>query len=292
MNQLVGSAWHFAKRWRTVTFGPVSLFMQLRKRQSLHHPRAVLNVPQRAEALIKKELPQAIGPALIVGTGPGLGYELAKRLNEEGISFGVAARNGQRLEQFLRTLESRTGVPFAVDATCETSVTRLFDDFEQQFSEPPRLLVYSVQESSAGTSLEVSLPAFEAALRSNCVGSFICAQQAAKRMVRAGRGGTIVLIGSTSSVIGRARHLTLAVGRFGQRALAQVMARELSSFGIHVVHLMIDADIRETEAVEASPQADPADIAEIIMQLHRQPRSAWTSELDCRPWNESFWEHC
>jgi len=266
--------------------------MQFRKRQSLHYPSPALNVPQRGEATFRREPPKAIGPALIVGAGPGLGYELARRLNEEGLSFGVAARNGQRLEQFLQTLGTRTGVPFAVDATCETSVSRLFDDFEQTFSEPPRLLVYAVQDSSPGTSLEVSLPAFESALRSNCVGSFICAQQAAKRMVRAERGGTIVLIGSTSSVIGRPQHLTLAVGRFGQRAFAQVMARELSSFGIHVAHLMIDADIREAEGLEASPQADPADIAAIVMQLHGQPRSAWTSELDCRPWNESFWEHC
>ena len=105
--------------------------------------------------------------------------------------------------------------------------------------------------------------------------------------------GTILLIGSTSSLTGRAGHLNLAVGRFGQRALAQVMARELWPHGLHVAHLVIDADIAEDgHEAGGDPQADPAHIARIILDLHRQPATAWSSEVDVRPFNERFWEHC
>ena len=111
-------------------------------------------------------------------------------------------------------------------------------------------------------------------------------------MLADGRG-TIVLIGSTSSVIGRQAHLNLAVGKFGQRALAQVMARELWPLGIHVAHLLIDADISEDSTSKFdAPHADPYHIARSVLDLHLQPRTAWTSELDLRPWNEQFWEHC
>ncbi|HEX6361451.1 MAG TPA: short-chain dehydrogenase, partial [Albitalea sp.] len=115
-----------------------------------------------------------------------------------------------------------------------------------------------------------------------------------RRMVPAGRG-SIVLIGSTSSLIGREGHLNLAVGKFGLRALAQVLSRELWNRGIHVAHVVIDADILEPGsqvADVASRAADPEHIAELVYSVHRQRRSAWTSELDVRPWNERFWEHC
>jgi NADP-dependent 3-hydroxy acid dehydrogenase YdfG len=111
-------------------------------------------------------------------------------------------------------------------------------------------------------------------------------------MVPLGRG-TIILVGSTSSILGRAEHLNLAVGRFGQRALAQVLTRELWPKGIHVAHVLIDADIDEgEERDDGGPQADPSHITDVIVSLHRQQKTAWTSEVDVRPWNEQFWEHC
>jgi NAD(P)-dependent dehydrogenase (short-subunit alcohol dehydrogenase family) len=105
--------------------------------------------------------------------------------------------------------------------------------------------------------------------------------------------GTIVLVGSTSGLSGRENHLNLAVGKFGLRALSQVMARELWDKGIHVVHCVIDADIKENDLQPPSnPQANPEDLADFIFQLHNQPRTTWTSEADIRPFNEKFWEHC
>jgi NAD(P)-dependent dehydrogenase (short-subunit alcohol dehydrogenase family) len=156
----------------------------------------------------------------------------------------------------------------------------------------PNLAIYSVQGFSPGRALDVDVPAFEECWRQNCLGGFIVARESAREMSRLGRG-TIALIGSTSGLIGRADHLNLAVGKFGLRALAQVMSRELWTVGIHVVHVVIDADIKEDEAFDpAIPQSDPKHIAELLYALHRQPKSAWTSEIDVRPWNESFWEHC
>ena len=88
-------------------------------------------------------------------------------------------------------------------------------------------------------------------------------------------------------------HLNLAVGKFGQRALAQVLSRELWPAGIHVAHVVIDADILETDSFDdRHPHSDPGHIAQSVLAVHRQPKTAWTSEMDLRPWNEKFWEHC
>jgi NAD(P)-dependent dehydrogenase (short-subunit alcohol dehydrogenase family) len=149
-----------------------------------------------------------------------------------------------------------------------------------------------VQGFDPGTALNTEVAAFEESWRANCLGAFIVARKAARRMVTEKRG-TIVLVGSTSSLIGRADYLNLAVGKFGLRALSQVMAREWSAMGIHVVHAVIDADIREDDRANgADKQASPDDLSSLIYSLHKQPKSTWTSEIDARPWNEDFWKHC
>lgn len=141
-------------------------------------------------------------------------------------------------------------------------------------------------------AIEIATHVFEDYWRQNCLGAFVLAREAAVSMLPAGRG-TIILIGSTSGLIARADHLTIAVGKFGLRAISQVLARELGPKGIHVAHLVIDADIKENELYGPDiPQAEPAHLAELVSMLHRQPSSAWTSELDARPSNEHFWQHC
>jgi len=156
----------------------------------------------------------------------------------------------------------------------------------------PDLVIYAVQDFGPGRALDVEVPRFEDCWRQNCLGAFLVAREAARAMLPLNRG-TIVLIGSTSGLIGRANHLNLAVGKFGLRALSQVLARELWPEGIHVVHLVIDADIKEDESIDThDPQADPDDISDLVYSLHRQRRSSWTSEVDARPWRERFWEHC
>lgn len=302
--------WRGLKVWRRVGLGPVSLLfrfdrnvrispgtlrldrhhpLHLRSKGSRHHPEAVH--PGRP----LPEGPHGAGRpcAVIVGVGPGVGIALAHRLAAEGYNLVLVSRDADRLQSLVLQLHE-LGVSvesYGADATDEGTVARLFDHVNKVHG-IPALVVYCVQYFSPGPSIDVELPAFEAAWRHNCLGAFLVSRAAARAMLVRG-SGTIVLVGSTSSILGRAGHLNLAVGKFGQRALAQVLARELWPRGIHVAHTIIDADVAEgSDTLDPAPQSDPHHIASAIFHLHQQPRTAWTSELDLRPWNEAFWEHC
>ena len=234
-----------------------------------------------------------MGAAAIIGAGPGLGHALARKLAHAGFDLILVSRNPVKNKALAHELSLLGGKveTVACDVTDETSVLRMFKDIEEA-SGAPSLVVYALQEFSPGHTVDISVPAFESAWRHNCLGAFLIGRSSAKAMAKAGKG-SIVFIGSTSSIMGRAGHLNLAVGKFGQRAIAQVLARELWPIGIHVAHIMIDADIKESEDDSHSlPQSSPDEIAESVVNIHRQPRTAWSSELDLRPWNESFWNHC
>jgi NAD(P)-dependent dehydrogenase (short-subunit alcohol dehydrogenase family) len=231
--------------------------------------------------------------ALIVGVGPGFGFALARRLAATGMRVALASRNAERLDCLVAEIARAGGTAraYGCNATDERSIARLMSRVSSDFT-IPSLVVYAVQSFCPGRVLEVEVAAFEESWRHNCLGGFIVAREAGRAMAPAGRG-TIILTGSTSSLIGRADHLNLAVGRFGLRALAQVLAREVWPTGIHVAHVVIDADIQENVlGTDEYPQAAPEHLAEAVLTLHRQPRTAWTSEIDFRPWNEKFWEHC
>ena len=205
----------------------------------------------------------------------------------------LVSRNARRLDGLVAEIQNSGGFAcaYGCDVTCESSVLELFAKISATHG-VPNLVIYSLQSFGPGSVVDIELPAFEDGWKHNCLGSFLVARSAARLMHPSGRG-SIILIGSTSSVLGRAGHLNLAVGKFGQRALAQVLARELWPKGIHVAHLLVDADIREDNAEETSESSsDPNQIAEDVLSLHRQPKTAWTSEMDVRPWNEQFWEHC
>jgi NAD(P)-dependent dehydrogenase (short-subunit alcohol dehydrogenase family) len=233
------------------------------------------------------------GLAIVVGVGPGFGYALARMLALEGFDTVLVSRDAGRLSPLVNELRNEGAAvsTYGADATDELAVSSLFERIQAAHG-TPSLVVYSIQDFSPGAASEIEVPSFETAWRHNCLGAFLTARESARRMIER-KCGTIVFVGSTSSLIGRAGHLNLAVGKFGQRALAQVMARELWPRGIHVAHAVIDADIAENslEALNCQ-QSDPSHIASSILALHRQPKTAWTSELDLRPWNEQFWEHC
>jgi NAD(P)-dependent dehydrogenase (short-subunit alcohol dehydrogenase family) len=304
------SLWNSVKLWRRVPLGPVSLIFRAERtvpvsnnsrRRIIRRVRARLNpvstkstqkrVEERSKEPLQHDQSQT---ALVVGVGPGLGFALARKLAGSGFRVALASRNAERLDSLVQELHGPSGRDvhaYGCDATDEGSVKNLMSHVSKDFSEP-QLVVYCVQAFCPGKSVDTELAAFEACWRQNCLGGFIVAREAARRMMTSHRG-TIVLIGSTSGMIGRADHLNLAVGKFGLRAVAQVMARELWPLGIHVAHLVIDADIKENEDFdEAVPQAHPEHIADLVYMLHRQPISAWTSELDVRPHNETFWQHC
>jgi NAD(P)-dependent dehydrogenase (short-subunit alcohol dehydrogenase family) len=200
----------------------------------------------------------------------------------------VVARRHNGIEAVLPILGAEAHY---CDATDELAVASTFSKIERDLG-PVKTVVYCVQGYSPGQTLDVAVAAFEESWRQNCLGAFIVGRQAARSMAATG-GGSIIFVGSTSSLVGRAGLLNLAVGKFGVRALAQVMARELGERGVHVAHVIIDAHVDDGEPVEdGQPVMLPEDMAELIRQIDQQPKTVWTHELDARPWNERFWEHC
>jgi NAD(P)-dependent dehydrogenase (short-subunit alcohol dehydrogenase family) len=279
-------AWKDAKTWRSVRLGPVTLHLRLGRSHS-RRSRFALTRASRAQSplldstcTVQARVPET---AVVVGIGAEIGPALVKKLTDRGMRVAVLTRSDLdgRPEQHVRT--------FTCDVTNERATKRVFADIVEAMG-APSLVVYGVQGWSPGRAIDVEVSAFEDAWRANCLGAFIVAQQAARAMRLMGRG-TIVLLGATSGVIGRSGHLNLAVGKFGLRAIAQVMARELGPQGTHVVHVVIDADVR-TEPDGDLPHTHPMDLAEMVYWLHLQPRSMWTHEVDVRPYNEAFWEHC
>jgi NAD(P)-dependent dehydrogenase (short-subunit alcohol dehydrogenase family) len=296
---MIAWLWKSMKMWRGINFGPVRLTYRFDRRV-----RVIATARSRAQLLARsrpqrhysqpKPLEQAASVrkiALIVGVGPGFGNALAHRLADDGFEVILASRNADRLAPLAQEIRAHGGIAHVCgcDATLESSVLDLFKMIAERHG-IPALVVYSLQNFGPGDAVDIELPAFEDGLKHNCVGSFLIARSAARLMLPKAEG-TIILVGSTSSMIGRAGHLNLAVGKFGQRALAQVLARELWPRGIHVAHVVIDADISEGDQ-SPLPQADPHHIAHTIMSIYAQPKSAWTSEVDIRPWNEAFWMHC
>jgi NAD(P)-dependent dehydrogenase (short-subunit alcohol dehydrogenase family) len=155
------------------------------------------------------------------------------------------------------------------------------------------MAVYNAGAFERASVLDTSPEDFERCWRIGCFGGFLVGRAAARAMLTRG-SGTIVLTGATASLRGGAGFVNLASPKFGLRALAQSMARELGPKGIHVAHAIIDGQIRtaryEHLLAERGPDSllEPAAIAQTYLALHRQPRTAWTHELDLRPWSEKF----
>jgi NAD(P)-dependent dehydrogenase (short-subunit alcohol dehydrogenase family) len=156
----------------------------------------------------------------------------------------------------------------------------------------PQCVIFNAGTYRPGAVLEVAPQDFLDCWKIGCYAGFLVGQQAARRM--ADRGGSILFTGATASLRGSARFVNLASPKFALRALAQSMARELGPRGVHVAHVIIDGQIqapgRPRTGAPGAPdsQLEPAAIAEAYWQLHAQPRSAWTLELDLRPWVERF----
>ena len=227
--------------------------------------------------------------ALIVGVGPGLGAALARRFAQGGFAVAVAAREPRKLVSLAQEIGGRA---YACDAADATSVEQLFAQVERDLG-APHVAIYNAGAYAPGAVIEIAAAEFERCWRILCLGGFLVGQRAARSMVPAGRG-TILFTGATASLRGGANFANLAVGKFGLRAVAQSMARELGPKGIHVAHVIIDGQIRSERYAHLEKQRppdgllDPAAIAETYWHLHQQPRSAWTLELDLRPWVEKF----
>ncbi|MBL8474130.1 MAG: SDR family NAD(P)-dependent oxidoreductase [Rhodocyclaceae bacterium] len=234
--------------------------------------------------------------ALVVGAGPGLGCALARRFARAEMHVAIAARTAERLETLIAGCSGihHGARAYACDARVEAQVETLFEQVAGDLG-VPNLVVYNAGAFLHKSLLDTSAEEFESAWRSLCLGGFLVGRAAARAMLaKAKPGGTILFTGATASLRGGAQFHNLAVGKFGLRALAQSMARELQPRGLHVAHVIVDGRIRPTQVVEQQGAAaaddllDPDAIAENYYMLHRQPRSAWTQELDLRPWVEKF----
>jgi NAD(P)-dependent dehydrogenase (short-subunit alcohol dehydrogenase family) len=225
--------------------------------------------------------------ALIVGAGSGLSAALARALNKEGYRCVLAARNIDKLGDVCR----ETGaLSLACDVSIPESVARLFEQLDARDA-TPEVVIYNPSARVRGPFVELDPTKVAEAIAVTAYGGFLVAQAAARRMLRAGRG-TIVFTGASASVKGYAQSAAFAMGKFALRGLAQSMARELSPQGLHVAHVVIDGGIRSERRPEPSENPDsllgPEAIAETYLHLIRQPRSAWTWEIEVRPWVERF----
>jgi NAD(P)-dependent dehydrogenase (short-subunit alcohol dehydrogenase family) len=232
--------------------------------------------------------------AAVLGVGPGLGAAVARRFAGEGFDVALMARREESVAGVRKEIEGRggTALPVSADATDPDSVAAAFEVVRRELGDP-EVLVYNAGAFQMGGILELSPEQFDGSFRANCAGAFYAAQQVLPAMVGAGRG-TILLTGASAALRGKANFSALAVGKFGLRALAQSMARELGPQGIHVSHVIVDGQIDTPRIREMFPDREdhtllsPDAIAEAYWMLHAQDPTAWTLELDLRPAVESF----
>ena len=225
--------------------------------------------------------------ALIVGAGSGLSASLARALAKDGVRVALAARTTNDLDPLIR----ETGaLAFACDATKHAEVEKLFADIEAAFG-APQIVIYNASFRSRGPLVELDPAEVEKALAVSAFGGFLVAQQAARRMLPK-KHGAILFTGASASVKGYAQSAPFAMGKFALRGLAQSMARELAPQGIHVAHIVIDGGIKSARRGEppGAPASllDPDAIAATYLHVIHQPRSAWASEIELRPWVEKF----
>ena len=241
--------------------------------------------------------------AVVVGIGAerGLGAALCRRFAAEGHHVLVAGRTPEKIGQVARTIVAAGGSaePVAMDATREEDVARLFDRAMApgEGFEPADIVV-----SNAGNNQRIDFRAltarqFEDFWRVGCLGGFLVGREAARRLVPLGRG-TVIFTGASASLRGKPGFAHFAAAKAGLRMVAQSMAREYGPQGLHIAHVVIDGGIdgerlhrRAPELIEKRGDDGLLGIdaiAEAYWQIHRQARSAWTQELDLRPFKETF----
>jgi NAD(P)-dependent dehydrogenase (short-subunit alcohol dehydrogenase family) len=225
--------------------------------------------------------------ALIVGAGAGISASVARGLAAAGLKVGLAARNTDKLAP----LAAETGAErFAVDASDPAAVAHLFEEAEARLGSPD-IVLYNASARAHGPVAEIDPEAVRKALEISAFGAFLTIQQAARRMVPKGRGA-ILLTGASASVKGYPLSSAFAMGKFALRGLAQSTARELGSKGIHVAHFVIDGGVRSARRPDPTDRPDstldPDAIAQTYLEVLRQPRSAWSLEVEMRPWVETF----
>ena len=225
--------------------------------------------------------------ALIVGAGSGISASVARKFAGAGLKVGLAARSPDKLAPLAAEIGAET---FAVDAADPAAVARLFEEADARLGEPD-VVVYNASGRTRARIIDLDPEAVRQAIAVSAFGGFLVVQQAARRMTPKGHGA-ILLTGATASVKGFPLSSAFAMGKFALRGLAQSAARELAPQGVHVAHFIIDGGVRSAMRPDPAdrPDAtlDPDAIAQSYLDILRQPRSAWTWELELRPWVETF----
>ncbi|MEJ5979012.1 SDR family NAD(P)-dependent oxidoreductase [Novosphingobium sp. PS1R-30] len=227
------------------------------------------------------------GTALIVGAGAGISASFARALAAKGVKVALAARDVAKLALFAEEIGA---VALPVDASDPAAVRALFSEVESRIG-VPEIVLYNASGRVRGAIAELDPEAVRRAIEVSAFGGFLVVQEAAKRLLPRG-AGAILLTGATASVKGFAQSSAFAIGKFGLRGRAQSAARELSPQGIHVAHFVIDGAVRSAtrpDPAEAPDSTlDPDDIAQAYLSVLTQPRSAWSWEVELRPWVERF----
>lgn len=227
---------------------------------------------------------------VVVGIGPGSGAALARRFSAAGYAVALLSRGLGVSQELAATLP--TSRAYACDVTSEEAIVRTFAAIRQDLGEV-EVLVYNAGSGVFGT-IETLTPAdFEASWRTNALGAFVAAQQVIPAMKKAGRG-SIVFIGATASRRGVARTAAFAPAKAAQRSLAESLARHLWPAGIHVALMIVDGVIDTPKLRKTAPDLaaekliQPDELAESVHSVVQQKRSAWSFEVEVRPYLETW----
>lgn len=230
----------------------------------------------------------------IVGAGDYIGAAIARRFAAGGYLVVCGRRNAEKLEPLVNEIIAAGGQ--AIGRKCDTRIEPEVVGFldAANAAAPLEAVIFNVGGNVNFPILETTERVFRKVWEMACYGGFLTGREAARHLLAHGRG-SIIFTGATASMRGGSGFAAFASAKFGLRAIAQSMARELGPKNIHVAHLVIDAGVdtawvRERIAARGTPErlepghlVDPASIAEVYWQLHQQPRDAWTHELDIRP---------
>jgi NAD(P)-dependent dehydrogenase (short-subunit alcohol dehydrogenase family) len=240
---------------------------------------------------------------VIVGVGAenGFGAALCRRFAREGYHILVAGRTLEKIERVVLSIRETGGSAEAVetDTTREEDVVRLFDRAMSPGAgrEPADLAVFNAGNNQLIDFRKLTVEQFEQFWRVGCFGGFLVGREAARRMITLGRG-TIIFTGASASLRGKPGFAHFAAAKAGLRMISQSMAREFGPAGIHVAHVVIDGGINGDRLRKGAPAMAMERgedgllsidaIAETYWHIHRQQRSAWTQEIDLRPFKEAF----
>jgi NAD(P)-dependent dehydrogenase (short-subunit alcohol dehydrogenase family) len=246
---------------------------------------------------MSKPTPVVVG----VGAARGVGAAVCRRFAGEGYHVLIAGRTPAKIEQVVATIAAAGGSAEAVqiDATRETDVIALFDKAMTPGSgrDPADVVVFNAGNNQHIPLREVDAKLFEDFWRVGCFAGFLVGREAARRLAPLGRG-TVIFTGASGSLRGKSGFAQFAAAKAGLRMISQSMAREFGPLGLHVAHVVIDGGINGQRLISRRPQLlqergedgllDVDAIADTYWQIHRQHRTAWTQEVDLRPFKENF----